>query len=41
MDALVDLVDFLDLLGDATFSSIDARSPGLILGFEPDREDPK
>ena len=40
-DALVGLVDFLDLLLDAMFSSIDARSPGLILGFGINREDPK
>ena len=40
-DALVGLVDFLDLLVDATFSSIDARSPGLIPGFGMDWEDPK
>jgi hypothetical protein len=40
-DAPDDLVDFLDLLVDAMFSSIDARSPGLILKFGPDKEDPK
>ena len=40
-DALVGLVDFLDLLVDTTFSSIDARSPGLIPRFGIDREDPE
>jgi hypothetical protein len=40
-DVLVDLVDFLDLPEGTTFSSIDARSPGLIPGFGPDNENPK
>ena len=40
-DVLVDLVDFLDLPEGTTFSSIDARSPGLIQGFGLDNENPK
>jgi hypothetical protein len=38
---LVDLVDFLDLPVGTTFSSIDARSPGLIPVFGLDNENPK
>jgi len=38
---LVDLVDFLDLPVESTFSSIDARSPGLIPWFGLDNENPK
>ncbi len=40
-DALVGLADFLDLPVGTTFSSIDARSPGLILGFGLDNENLK
>jgi hypothetical protein len=40
-DVLVGLVDFLDLPVGTTFSSIDARSPGLIPGFGLDNENPK
>lgn len=40
-DVLVGLVDFLDLPVETTFSSIDARSPGLKPGFGPDNETPK
>jgi hypothetical protein len=39
-DVLVDFVD-LDLPVGTTFSSIDARSPGLIPGFGLDNENPK
>jgi hypothetical protein len=40
-DVLVGLVDFLDLPVGTTFSSIDARSPGLIPGFGLDNENLK
>jgi hypothetical protein len=40
-DVLVGLVDFLDLPEGITFSSIDARSPGLIPGFGLDNENSK
>jgi hypothetical protein len=40
-DVLVDLVDFLDLPVETAFSSIDARSPGLISGFGLDNENTK
>lgn len=40
-DVLVGLVDFLDLPVGTTFSSIDARSPGLVSGFGIDNEHPK
>ena len=40
-DVLVGLVDFLDLPAETTFSSIDARSPGLIPGFGLNNENPK
>jgi hypothetical protein len=40
-DVLVGLVDFLDLPVGTTFSSIDARSPGLIPGFGLGNENPK
>jgi hypothetical protein len=40
-DVLVSLVDFLDLPMGITFSSIDARSPGLIPGFGLENENPK
>ncbi len=39
-DALVGLADLFDLPVGDTFSSIDARSPGLILGFGLDSENP-
>jgi len=35
------LVGFLDLLVDAIYSSIDARSPDLILFFEPGKKESK
>lgn len=38
---LASLVDFLDLPVGTTFSSIDARSPGLIPEYGLDNENPK
>jgi hypothetical protein len=40
-DELVCLVDFLDLPVEATFSSIDARSPGLVPVFGLGNRNPK
>ena len=40
-NVLVGLVDFLDLPVGAIYSSIDARSPGLILLFVPGERDSK